>query len=141
MRLSRVLHPKVPLPSMLPGVWSGELHGEGAFFSLCMCLCTFLLINLISKIAFWCSPGDLLWKAESPLATSLRPPLTLATSSKGAWACCGACNVCSRPGPAATAYLPWGVSSASCSTPGEISRPLLLAQGQSSQCTHSSTPR
>lgn len=32
MRLSRVLHPKVPLPSMLPGVWSGELHGEGGVF-------------------------------------------------------------------------------------------------------------
>lgn len=39
--------PKVPLPSVHPG----ELNGEGEFFffpPLCMCLCMFALINLLS---------------------------------------------------------------------------------------------
>lgn len=76
----------------------------------------------------------------SPLATSPRPPLTLAASSKGAWACCGACNVCSRPGPAAPACPPRGVSSASSSDLGETIRPLLLAQGQSPRGTHPPHP-
>ncbi|OPJ76887.1 glutamine synthetase isoform B [Patagioenas fasciata monilis] len=72
--------------------------------------------------------GNQLSLQKPSLATTPPLPLTLAAPSKGAWPCCGACNVCSLIGPAATASLPWGVSSTSCNTPGETGRPPLLAQ-------------
>lgn len=108
--------------------------GRESFFffphSACASACLHLLI-CFPKPPFSAAQVICSGKAESPLATSPRPPLTLAASSKGAWGCCAACNVCSQPGPAAAACLPRGVSSASCSAPGETGRPLLLAQGQS----------
>lgn len=128
-RLSWLLRSMAPLP--LNASWVGiaaELHGGSFLFFACASAHFYLLIGF-PKLPF-CAAQVICSASESPLVSTPRLPLTLAASSKGAWACCGACNVCSRIGRPATTSLPWGVSSASCSAPGETGRPLLLAQGQ-----------
>lgn len=103
--------------------------GRELFFFFACASARFYLLICFPKLPF-CAAQVICSASESPLVTSPGLPLTLAASSKGAWACCGACNVCSLIGRAATASLPWGVSSASRSAPGETGRPPLLAQGQ-----------
>lgn len=79
-----------------------------------------VFIHLLSYAAVLCCPGHrrLCSAFASPPVTTPQPPLTLAAPSKAA--CCGACNVCSLIG--------WAASHCA---PGDTAWPPLPTQGQS----------